>query len=371
MKVINTPKSLELSLTTKCNLRCTYCSHFTSASDVAEDLPAEEWLLFFQELSRCAVMSVTLEGGEIFCRPDIKMLIEGIIVNRMRFSILTNGTLINEEIAQFLASTKRCESVQVSLDGSNAFIHDATRGKGNYLRAIAGLKILRQYTIPLTVRVTINRFNVNDLENIARLLLEEIGLDHFSTNSASYQGLCRKNAEEVQLTVKERSFAMAELLRLHKKYNGRINAAAGPLAEAMSWVQISRLRAQGIKAMPNKGWLTACGGGMTKMAVRADGVMVPCTLLSHIELGRINRDSLRGVWQGHPELLRLRSRPRVPLTEFEYCKGCEFVNYCSGNCPALAYTLVGDAYHPSPDACLKLFLEKGGILPAIELGEKQ
>ncbi len=46
---------------------------------------------------------------------------------------------------------------------------------------------------------------MNDLENVARLLLEDFGLDSFGTNSASHLGLCRKNAEEVQLTAQERS----------------------------------------------------------------------------------------------------------------------------------------------------------------------
>ena len=37
--------------------------------------------------------------------------------------------------------------------------------------------------------------------------------------------------------------------------------------------------------------------------------------------------------------------------------------YCTGNCPALAYTILGKENHPSPDACLKRFLDGGGVLP--------
>ncbi len=86
-----------------CNLRCKYCSHFSGAGDVGRDLPAEEWLRFFEELNRCAVLNVTLQGGEPFCREDLEELIEGIVRNRMRFNILSNGTLITDEIAAFLA----------------------------------------------------------------------------------------------------------------------------------------------------------------------------------------------------------------------------------------------------------------------------
>jgi len=99
------------------------------------------------------------------------------------------------------------------------------------------------------------------------------------------------------------------------------------------------------------------------MAVRADGVMVPCGQMGHIELGRINVDSLQEVWQNHPELNRLRERRSIPLSNFELCRDCEYMNYCTGGCPATAYTICGVVDHPSPDSCFRRFLTEGGKLP--------
>ncbi len=363
MRLMKTPKSVDLSITHRCNLRCKYCSHFSSPGDVDQDLPKEEWLQFFEELNRCAVTSVTIEGGEAFCRDDLREIIEGVIRNRMRFNILSNGTLITDEMAAFLASTGRCDGVQVSIDGSIPMTHDSCRGDGNFVKAIAGIKNLLKHNISVPIRVTIHRHNVRDLEGVARLLLEDIGLPSFSTNAASYMGLCRQNAEQVQLTIEERSLAMETLLRLNQKYDGRISAAAGPLAEAKNWLDMKRARQEGIEFFPGRGRLVACGGVFNKIAVRADGVMVPCLQLSHIELGRINEDDLTEAWRDHPELKRLRERRDIPLSDFEFCKGCDYINYCTGNCPALAYTILGNENHPSPDACLRLFLEEGGRLP--------
>lgn len=363
MKVMKTPRSVDLAITNRCNLRCKYCSHFTSAGDIGQDLPTEEWLMFFEELNHCAVMDVTLEGAEPFHREDLKELIQGIVRNRMRFNILSNGTLITDEMAAFLASTGRCDGVQVSIDGSTPKTHDACRGEGSFLKAMGGIKILRKYSVPMTVRVTIHKHNVKDLEGIARLLLEEIGLPGFSTNAASHMGLCQQNAEMVQLTTEERSLAMEVLLNLNNKYNGRISADAGPLAEGRTWLMMEQAHREGKKCIPGRGYLTACGGPMDMIAVRADGVMVPCIQMSHIELGLINKDDLKGVWQNHLELKRLRERRNIPLSDFEFCQGCDYINYCTGNCPALAYTILGDENHPSPDACLKRFLEEGGRLP--------
>ena len=112
---MRTPRTVDIDITNRCNLRCAYCSHFSSAGDVNTDLPADEWLRFFEELGRLAVMSVCLSGGEPFFRQDLHMLINGIVENRMRFKILSNGTLITEKEASFLAGTGRCNSVQVSI----------------------------------------------------------------------------------------------------------------------------------------------------------------------------------------------------------------------------------------------------------------
>lgn len=363
MKLMNTPRTLELAITNHCNLRCNYCSHFTSPADVNQDLSTQEWLQFFEELNRCAVMSLILEGGEPFCRKDLNELIEGIMLNKMRFQILSNGTLITDDIAAFLASTGRCDSVQVSVDGSVPATHDAFRGQGNFLRAIQGIKILQKHYVPISVRVTIHRQNVKDLEGIARLLLEDIGLPGFSTNAASFMGLCRQHSDNVQLTIEERSLAMESLLNLNRKYNGRISAAAGPLAEGRDWLMMEQARREGRKQIPGRGYLTGCGGPMSKIAVRADGVMVPCIQMSHIELGRINQDDLMGVWQNHPELERFRARKNIPLSDFEFCQECDYINYCTGSCPALAYTILGEDKHPCPDTCLRRFLEEGGKLP--------
>jgi SynChlorMet cassette radical SAM/SPASM protein ScmE len=368
MRIMKSPKSVDIDITGRCNLRCTYCSHFASAGDVNVDLPAGEWIMFFEELGREAVMEVTLAGGEPFIRKDLKELLEGIVKNRMRFAILSNGTLITDEIASYIASTRRCNSVQVSIDGSGPSTHDACRGDGNFLLAVKGIKTLQKHGIPVAVRATIHKHNVHDLDGIARLLLEDIGIPSFSTNAASYFGQCRENNDHLRLTTAERSYAMDVLTKLSRAYNGRVTASAGPLAEAQSWEKMEKARIDEKESLPGKGYLRSCGGVFSKMAVRSDGVMTPCTQMSHIELGRVNKVSLNRVWQEHPELMRLRKRREIPLRTFAFCQACEYTPYCAGNCPALAYTITGKEEHPSPDACLRTFLLDGGKLPMEEQG---
>lgn len=365
-RLMKVPSDLELTITSKCNLRCKYCFHFSSAGDVQVDLPTAEWLRFFEELGECTVKEVTFSGGEPFIRSDLRELIQGVVANRMRFGFLSNGTLITEDIADFISNTGRCNSIQVSIDGPGPDTHDIFRGTGSFMKALNGLKILLKYKINTAVRVTIHKHNIDYLEKAAELLIDEIGLPGFSTNSASHLGLCRQNEDMVQLTPEDFTKAMHVLDKLNRKYHGAISGLAGPVASAAMWSEMVQAKKQGLNALPGCGYLRACNGVFSRLGVRADGIIIPCTQLPHIELGRINQDSLREIWLNHPELKRLRERQIIPLSEFDFCKDCEYTNFCRGGCPALAYTLTGSDGFPSPEICLKRFLELGGKVPEMK-----
>jgi SynChlorMet cassette radical SAM/SPASM protein ScmE len=362
--VMRSPRNVDIEITTKCNLRCTYCSHFSSAGDVAEDLPALEWRQFFSELESLCVMRVVFSGGEPFFREDFLDIIANVASRPMRFAILTNGTLIDKDIARFLASTRRLDYIQISLDGADAKTHDSFRGSGTFTRACRGIQALMDVGIVPVVRVTIHRKNFNQLREIARFILEDLSLPSFSTNAASYMGLCRYHATSTQLTPTEYSEAIETLLELTEIYPGRINATAGPLADLYAWRLMEQARL-GLHPPPQGGgFLTGCNGPFQAIAVRADGVFTPCQQLGHLALGRINRDPLISIWQDHPILQELRERSQIPLTSFPMCRDCPYVFFCTGNCPATAYTQSGQVNTPSPEGCLFLFLQRGGRLPA-------
>jgi len=363
--IMRTPREVDIEITSKCNLRCKYCYFFDNPNPTYEDLPVNEWINFFKELGECNVMDVTLVGGEPFIRKDLPEIINGIIENRMRFSILSNGSLINDSIAAFIEKTGYCDQVQISLDGSSPETHDVLRGEGSFEGAIRGLKILIKHNVPVTVRVTVHRYNIDDLDNIAYLLLEKLKMPSFSTNSAGIIGSCRLNTDDVILTINEREKAMKRLLDLDTKYHGRITASAGPLAEALYWHQMVEARNGGNRPLVEGGHLTGCGCSESKLAVRSDGTIIPCSMLTNMEIGRINRDSIKELWHNSTLLNNLRNRKRIPLDTFESCKACEYMEYCTGNCPGIAYSATEKVDYPSPDACLKLFLDGGGSIPDI------
>ena len=363
-RLMRTPRRVNIDLTARCNLRCRYCYFFDNPALVYRDLPTAEWLRFFDDLGRLGVMDVVLAGGEPFTRPDLPELLDGIVRNHMRYSLLSNGSCIDDRAASLLAATGRCNYVQVSLDGSCAAVHDTARGQGAFAGAVRGIRTLQRYNVPVAVRVTIHRQNLHDLEATARFLLDDLQIPAFTTNTAGYLGGCQQHARELLLDPAQRSQAMQTLLDLQQRYPGRISASAGPLAEARMWPEMIAASAQGAPAFSKGGRLTACGCPSSEITVRADGVIVPCSMLAHIALGHINQDAFQDVWLNSPALNRLRNRRQISLNDFAFCQDCAFTLYCTGNCPGLAYNLTGQVDAPSPDACLRRFLADGGQLPA-------
>jgi SynChlorMet cassette radical SAM/SPASM protein ScmE len=326
------------------------------------DLPTAQWLSFFEEMGHLAVREVCLSGGEIFTRSDIWDIIDGLIDHRMRYSILTNGTLVTEALPRAFEKGKRrtrLNSIQVSIDGSCAEIHDKSRGKGSFDRALRGLRLLRRADLPVTSRVTVNRHNVDDLEDIARLLLDDVGLAAFGTNDAMPIGAGCENRDGITLEPRQRVKAMTTLSRLAERYNGRVTGLAGPLANWQRYKDMEHARATGEKSTTwEMGHLTACGCMFSKLAVHHDGVITPCNMLSKLELGRINIDSLKAIWQSHPVVEALRERRKIPMSQVPGCKDCLWTPYCNGSCPGLAYEMTGDFNRANPHDCYRRFLEE-------------
>lgn len=328
-----------------------------------DDLPAGDWLAFFDELSRLGVMEVGLTGGEVFTRPDLFEIIDGIVSRRMRYSLCSNGTLLNEEtLARFDTGKRRLRlnSIQLSVDGSRAEIHDLSR-PGSFDLTLRALRLLKDAGFPLVVRVTITRHNLGDLDGIAHLLLEDVGLSSFSTNEAFPMGSGCANQAEVTLGPREQFEAMQTLDRLLDRYPGRITAQAGPLAKRRAYAEMEEARRTGRKTTRwGMGCLTACGCVFSRLDVLHNGDIVPCHILHRVVLGNVRRDSLLDIWRHHPLLLALRERRAVPMDRVPGCEDCEWTPYCNGSCPGVAQETTGNFNFANPDDCYRRFLAENG-----------
>jgi SynChlorMet cassette radical SAM/SPASM protein ScmE len=370
--VMSAPRHVDIAITGKCNLACQYC-FYADEMVSRSDLPTERWLSFFEELGRLGVMTVCLTGGEVFTRPDLFELIDGLIANRMRYSLLSNGTLITEEtLAKFEVGKRRqrLDSIQISVDGSSAEVHDRSRPK-SFGRALRGLKLLKEAGFPVTVRVTVNRHNVDDLENVAHLLLDEVGLPSFSTNEAYACGATDRTEDGIILTPTQREKAMQVLTRLADQYDQRIQAQAGPLILARELKMMDEMLANGQTSRPGRGTLSSCGGVFSQLGVMHDGTIVPCNILSTLPLGSIAIDSLQEIWMNHSTMIALRRRRKIPLNSLKSCYDCAYQGFCAGGCPGGALYANGDFNSYNPLDCYRILKGEESFEALLGLASKE
>ncbi|MBM3289397.1 MAG: GTP 3',8-cyclase MoaA [Candidatus Hydrogenedentes bacterium] len=127
---------LRISVTDKCNLRCTYCMPVDHYHDRYEFLAREE-LLTFEEIVRIArvfvdagVLKLRITGGEPLLRKDLPVLIAMLraIPGVNDLALTTNGILL----PQFASPLKHAglDRVTVSLDSIDDDVFQRMNGRG-------------------------------------------------------------------------------------------------------------------------------------------------------------------------------------------------------------------------------------------------
>lgn len=126
------------------------------------ELPFEDWKKILQQYFVLTDQletntALTLSGGEPLLCPFLKELIIQIRNSGKKIDLylLTNGTLISEDIATILKTHH--VTVQISLDGPTEEANDYFRGKGSFSRTLQGAKILNRYDVPFTFQAVLQR----------------------------------------------------------------------------------------------------------------------------------------------------------------------------------------------------------------------
>ena len=355
------PTSVDLQLTGKCNLSCAYC-YYADQMKSKQDLNTESWHSIISELGNLAVCSVTLSGGEPFMRNDLFTLIDYITDNKMRYTILSNGSLIDCDIIKKFSVGKRkirLDTIQISIDGSCAEIHDLSRPPKSFKRAIRGINLLKEANLPVSVRVTLNAHNINDFDNIAHLLINELGFSTFSIDEAHSMGTARCQGKKILLSHEQRDIAVQKLMELNKQYDGKITVQGGPLAIAQRIGTIDQLCSSGEKYPDRKGTLSACWEVFSQMCILHDGTMVPCSMLPTLVMGVAGMHPIRDAWLYSPAINVVRYRGLIPLTSLSSCSACDYTGFCTGGCPADVMAENGNLLGIDPLSCYTYHKERG------------
>lgn len=165
---LDAPICLTWELTYACNLACVHCLSSSGKRDPRE-LSTQQCKDIIDELERMQVFYVNIGGGEPTVRSDFWELVDYATAHHVGVKFSTNGVRITPEVAAKLAASDYVD-VQISLDGANAEVNDAVRGKGSFDMAVRALENLSNAGFTdAKISVVVTRQNVDQLDEFAAL----------------------------------------------------------------------------------------------------------------------------------------------------------------------------------------------------------
>ena len=164
---LNRPvKDLRISVTDRCNFRCTYCMPF----DEYEWIEKKE-ILSFEEIERLArlfiplgVDKIRLTGGEPLLRKDLDKLVARLtaLTGLRDLCLTTNASHLAEMAAPLKAAG--LTRINVSLDTLDAEKFKRMTGRGDLAAVLEGLSVAQRIgLLPIKINAVIER-GVNDNE---------------------------------------------------------------------------------------------------------------------------------------------------------------------------------------------------------------
>lgn len=320
-----------------CNLRCRHCyQEGYEAAPSAEGTPK----LFFIANAIIAAMRkwrmkarIALTGGEPLLSPAFWPLLDFFDASEdvATLTILSNGTLITDEVASRLSSYRKLREVQVSLDGACSSSHNAVRGEGAFEAALKGIRNLKARDIPVAVMFTLMRQNLAEVEGVLDLAEREC------VNYVTVERVvpCAGN-----------SFSKRDVLT-----SDEIHAV---FSKVNRWAETPTRGVHVRRRRPL--WALfgdECGGfcpvGLSALAILEDGTILPCRRLE-IPIGNVIAD--KGVykaWYTSKVLWDIRDKRKF----IGKCGGCRNIEKCGG-CRAIAYNITGNYLEEDPQCWMKV-----------------
>ena len=313
---------LNLLVTEKCNLNCSYCqivkNTFANPSIMTEETARLALNKFFMNCNKLNPITINITGGEPLTNFKIvKFIIEYSLNNftgDIRLVIFTNGTLLDKSIAMFLCQHNVL--VIVSLDGPKE-MHDNSRrdcsGESTYEQSLAGYMVAKSVGCKCAISSVANKINLQNLNRYWEWVKE---LNPLSLGF---------NYPHLLLQVGEMPYDF-------KTYTDAIITLHRHCEKSGIYLEnFERFKKVLMNKMIRMRECQACGRGIT---VRADGCVGPCKsllvsdkILFEPKNFSYNTNEIFKHWA-----------TRLPIFNSD-CKQCDAVTICGGGCAYDSYIL--------------------------------
>lgn len=275
-----------------------------------------------QEALPLGLYNIKFTGGEPFLNPLFFEYLERFSKWDLTFSIETNGTLLDNRTAKKLKAYN-IKHISVSLDGSNAEIHESIRRvKGSFGQALNGIQALTENNLYPQVIFCLQKSNAHDLEDTIRLA-RELKIKSFEINPVilTAADASRKNGCN-SLTIEEilELEAIIEYQFSEKYPDIHIDLYIPPAFKGIK--ELARQALSGcniftICGILSNGDVSVCGIGRRK---------------KELVMGNVRTDSICRIWKEGRIFKDIRNN--IPNHMLGICGRCLFKYHCLGFCRA-------------------------------------
>ncbi len=164
---------LRISLTERCNLRCTYCmpADGIALSPKSHIMTYEEIYAIAKEFVAKGVTKIRLTGGEPLVRKDAASIMEKLATLPVELAITTNGVIVDK----FMETFKKCgiKAINISLDSLDAIKNKTITRRDYFTKVYDNIEMLAKEGFQIKVNcVLIKGFNDDEIIDFIELTKE-------------------------------------------------------------------------------------------------------------------------------------------------------------------------------------------------------
>ena len=310
------PLECYFDYTEQCNLRCTGCYNINTWGNTCMSIPVIKKIL--GEMYELGIRRTYLAGGEpVTNEAALQAYFDTCFDLGITSSIATNGTLLSEEICEYLLS-RGLFDISVSIDGWDDASSIRLRGRERFDDAVSGVKRLVRCKQKLRSKTEIcikpiidRQLDVEFYENMIRLAID-LKVDKLKLINPERSVNHPRGYYGIQV---DRYYKMnATITALQKKYQNVLTITSGSNP------------CNGFGHIGIKG-IHGCIGGQELLAINPNGRISPC-LMDQLPLGNYYAyGSLKSFLDSSEVLKQFRAAKSI-----DDCSSCSIYSRCRGGC---------------------------------------
>ena len=307
--------NFQIELTSKCNERCIHC--YIPHKYKIDNIDCNLYYSVLDQLKEMGALGLTLSGGEPMVHPNFKEFLKAAKERDFYVHVLTNLTLLDDEIIEIMKSGNVC-GVQVSLYSMSPEHHDAiTTIKGSFEKTKNAILKLIENNIPVQISCPVMKVNKDDVcevikwghEHKIRVLTDYAIMAEYNHDTGNLVN--RLDPEECRKVIED-------IIEYDEGYKEQIN-------ELINNENFEKYLNESPKINPDDAF---CGAGINTACMVSNGSVYPCPGWQGYICGSLKEQTLEEIWNKSTLFLYLRGLKQTAIQKCFECKNRKFCSPC-------------------------------------------